>query len=129
MDRDAFQQWLDRYIDAWRSNDPASIGDLFSSDAQYFTGPFDDPINGRDAIVKHWLGELRDEPDAWQAEYRPLAVEGDVAVSIGESRYRDEGATDFDRVYSNIFACRFDSDGRCREFREWFIKRKSKVAA
>ena len=27
MDHAAFQAWLDRYVGAWRSDDPAAIGD------------------------------------------------------------------------------------------------------
>jgi hypothetical protein len=36
---------------------------------------------------------------------------------IGRVRYPDG------RTFSNIFACRFGADGRCREFREWFMER------
>jgi hypothetical protein len=28
-----------------------------------------------------------------------------------------------DREYHNVFLCRFDEDGRCREFTELFLKR------
>jgi ketosteroid isomerase-like protein len=119
MDQAGFQAWLNQYIDAWRSGDPAAIGDLFGEDARYFYGPYREPIVGRDAIVREWT-ENPDEPGSWEAEYRPLAVDGDTAVSIGESRYA-EGKT-----YSNIFVCRFDADGRCAEFREWFMEKKAK---
>jgi len=128
VNRTDFQAWLDRYIDAWRSADGAAIGDLFTADAEYFHGPYRDPIRGRDAIVRDWV----DNPDAagsWEADYRPLAVDGDVAVATGESRYRSDGSATFDKAYSNVFVCRFDADGRCREFREWFIERPARVAA
>jgi hypothetical protein len=42
MDRESVQAWLDKYIEAWRTYDPAQIGDLFSEDALYFYSPFDD---------------------------------------------------------------------------------------
>jgi ketosteroid isomerase-like protein len=115
MDHARFQDWLDRYIDGWRTGDKAAIGDLFSADARYFYGPYRDPLVGRDAIVADWTAEP-DAPGSWEAEYRPLAVDGDTAVSIGESRY-DNG-----KKYSNIFVCTFDADGRCTEFREWFME-------
>jgi hypothetical protein len=116
MDHAAFQTWLDRYVAAWRSGDPGDIGSLFSADAQYYHGPYRDPVSGRDAIVADWTSEP-DAPGSWEAEYHPLAIDGDVAVATGESRYPAEGKT-----YSNIFVCRFDGDGRCVEFREWFMK-------
>ena len=28
-----------------------------------------------------------------------------------------------DKVYDNCFVMRFDADGRCREFTEWYVKR------
>ena len=118
MDHATFQAWLNRYIDAWRSGDPAAIGDLFGEDARYFHGPYREPVVGREAIVREWT-ENPDEPGSWEAEYRPLAVDGDTAVSIGESRYSDG------KTYSNIYVCRFDADGRCAEFREWFMQKKS----
>jgi ketosteroid isomerase-like protein len=119
MDRSTFQDWLNRYIDAWRTADPTAIGDLFSADATYFYGPYREPVVGREAIVKDWLVNP-DEPGSWEAEYRPLAVDGDVAVATGESRYTNG------KTYSNIFVCRFDGDGRAMEFREWYMEHLSK---
>jgi ketosteroid isomerase-like protein len=121
MDHATFQAWLTRYIDAWRSADPAAIGDLFGPEVRYFYGPYREPVIGREAIVQDWLAHP-DEPGSWEAEYRPLAVDGDVAVATGESRY-DNGKT-----YSNVFVCRFDADGRCAEFREWYMEKPAATA-
>jgi ketosteroid isomerase-like protein len=122
MDRTRFQDWLNRYIDAWRTGDPAAIGELFSEDARYFYRPYREPVVGRDAIVRDWTDEP-DAPGSWEAEYRPLAVDGDTAVATGESRYTNG------RTFSNIFVCRFDGDGRCTEFREWFMERSPSPAS
>jgi hypothetical protein len=122
VDHATFQSWLDRYIGAWRSGDPADIGALFAAGASYFYGPYGEPVEGRDAIVAAWT-DSPDEPGSWEAEYRPLAIDGDVAVAIGESRYTN-GST-----FSNIFVCRFDGDGLCTEFREWYMERKPAAVA
>jgi len=116
MDHETFQDWLNRYIAAWRSGSAADIGRLFSENARYFYGPYRDPVVGREAIARDWTTDP-DEPGSWEAEYRPLAVDGEVAVATGESRYSNG------KTYSNIFICRFDADGRCTEFREWFMER------
>ena len=87
MTRDDVQAWLDRYVEAWRSYDPAAIGDLFSADATYAYHPYDRPedvLHGRDAILADWLAD-RDDPNSWEAHYEPYAVEGDRAVAIGRS--------------------------------------------
>jgi hypothetical protein len=116
MDHAAVQAWLDRYIAAWRSGEPTDIGALFSEDAAYYYGPYREPVRGRAAIVADWTS-APDAPGSWEAEYRPLAIDGETVVATGESRYRDG------RTFSNIFVCRFDGDGRCTEFREWFMEK------
>ena len=39
MDRQGFQDWLDRYVDAWKTYDPDKIGSLFSEDVEYLYHP------------------------------------------------------------------------------------------
>jgi ketosteroid isomerase-like protein len=123
MDHAAFQSWLDRYIEAWRSNDASKIGDLFSEQVTYRYHPWDDPVRGRDAIVRDWL-EAPDPPDSWEASYRPLAIEGDLAIAVGESRYLTEDRSAVEKRYHNVFVCRFDADGRCSDFTEYFMLEK-----
>jgi hypothetical protein len=33
-----------------------------------------------------------------------------------------------DREFANIFVCRFDVDGRCREFTEYYMRQRPEVA-
>jgi ketosteroid isomerase-like protein len=122
VDAAAFQRWLDAYVEAWRTYEVAAIGDLFSEDVEYRYHPWDEPVRGRAAIVEDWLRD-RDEPDSWTAEYRPWLVAGDDAVAVGVSRYLAADRDSVEREYHNVFLCRFDSDGRCREFTELFLKR------
>jgi ketosteroid isomerase-like protein len=123
MDRTSVQNWLDRYVEAWRANDAELIKPLFSDDAVYSYRPFDDPertIRGNEAIVASWLEEP-DPPDSWEAKYEPYAVEGDRAVAVGFSRYL---ATDSapEKTYHNAYLLRFDADGRCAEFHEFYME-------
>ena len=130
MDRDAAQDWLNRYVDAWISYDRADIARLFSDDVAYRYHPYDEPIVGRDAVVASWLGDLesddastRDAPGTYEAEYAPIAVDGDTVVATGSSRYRDEPGGPVVRTYENCFVMRFDGEGRCREFTEYYLRR------
>jgi hypothetical protein len=117
---DQFGAWLSRYIDAWRSRDPAAIGALFSADCAYSYRGGHTPVSGRDAIVASWLEE-DDGKRTWEAAYEPLAIEDEVHVAIGSTRYLDEAGAGPDE-YSNIFVCRFDDAGQCREFSEWWMR-------
>jgi ketosteroid isomerase-like protein len=47
--------WIDGYVRAWNSNDPADIRALFTQDAAYYTEPYGPPWEGRDEIVRQWL--------------------------------------------------------------------------
>jgi hypothetical protein len=122
MDEAQFQRWLDEYIDAWRTYDREAIERLFSDDAEYRYHPWDEPVIGGEAIAADWLSD-RDDPGSWQAEYRPWALDGERAVAVGVSRYFAADRQTVDREYHNVFLCRFDEDGRCREFTELFLKR------
>jgi ketosteroid isomerase-like protein len=122
--------WLDAYVAAWKSYDPEAIGALFADDVKYRFHPYDDPVEGREAVVESWLGEGehegapgRDEEGTYNASYRPIAVDGDVAVASGSSTYTRGPGGPIDEIYDNCFVMRFDADGRCREFTEWFMKR------
>ena len=129
MDHETAQQWLDRYVDAWVSYDPDSIAGLFSEDVAYRYHPSDEPTVGRDAVVASWLGEDssndfgRDAPGTYEAAYSPVAVDGDVVVATGTSRYRMEAGGPFVRTYDNCFVVKFDAEGHCRDFTEYYVKR------
>lgn len=63
------------------------------------------------AQVERWLAACvsqRDEPGTYDASYAPVAVDGDVPVT---------------EAYDNCFVLRFDDEGRCSEFTEYFVKR------
>jgi ketosteroid isomerase-like protein len=116
-DRKTVENWLAGYLRAWRSNQPADIEALFTPDAIYRPTPHSDGWHGREAIVAGWLGR-KDEPGSWSFEHSILAVDGDVAVVQGRTRYTDPPLD-----YSNVWVLRVEPDGRCREYVEWWIDR------
>ena len=130
MDRSGAQAWLDSYVAAWLSYDGDDIGALFTEDVAYRYHPFDDPIVGRKAVVASWLGEsdsdgasTRDAPGTYSARYTPVAVDGDVVVATGTSSYSEQPDGPIVRIYHNCFVMRFDNEGRCREFTEYYMRR------
>jgi hypothetical protein len=129
MDRERVQAWLDRYVEAWETYDQAVIGELFSDDVEYRYHPADEPIRGRDAVVRSWVepegnASDRDERGTYTARYEPYAVDGARAVAVGESLYYSDGSRHkLERAYDNCFLLEFDGDGRCRRFTELYVKR------
>ena len=130
MDREDAQDWLNRYVDAWLSYDANDIAALFSDDVRYRYHPYDEPIVGRDAVVASWRGEgdpgddsTRDSPGTYDADYTPIAVDDDTVVATGTSRYREQPGGPVVRTYENCFVLRFDRDGRCSAFTEYYLRR------
>ena len=123
MDHTTFKAWLDRYVDAWLLNDPIAIGDLFSPDVRYAYDPFGEAVVGRAALVDSWLTDP-DADGSWTADYEVLAIDGDTCVAHGRTLYLTDDRSAVDREFANVFVCRFDKDGRCREFTEWFMRRR-----
>jgi uncharacterized protein (TIGR02246 family) len=118
MNRSDVSSWVDRYIRAWNTNDANEIGELFTEDAVYLTGPFDAPWEGRQWIVDQWLEE-RDEPGTTSFSYEVIAVDGDLGVVQGRATYVDPPV-----VYGNLWLIRLAADGRCSHFTEYWMKKK-----
>jgi ketosteroid isomerase-like protein len=130
MNKREVDQWLERYVEAWKTYDRDQIGPLFTEDVSYCYHPYDEPIVGRDAVVDSWLGEAeepgastRDEPGTYDATYRAVAVDGDVAVATGSTSYSSAPGGPTSSTFDNCFVMRFDSSGRCSEFAEWYVER------
>jgi ketosteroid isomerase-like protein len=130
MDVESAQDWLDRYVAAWLSYDPDDVAALFSEDIAYRYHPYDEPVVGREAVVAAWLAEdeqdgssSRDVPGTYEASYSPVAIDGDTVVATGSSRYRDVPDGPVVRIYENCFILRFDGNGRCREYTEYYLRR------
>ena len=90
MTHDDANRWLQAYVDAWRSYDPAAIAALFTDDARYRYHPWDDPVEGRDAIVADWLGN-KDDPGAWEASVRGMGGRGRPGRRDGDEPLRRRG--------------------------------------
>jgi ketosteroid isomerase-like protein len=129
VNKTAVDTWLDAYVAAWKSGDRERIGSLFADDVEYRYHPYDQPVTGREAVVRSWLGEgdfagasTPDVPGTCDAVYRAVAVDGDVAVATGTSSYSPEPGTAVNKTYHNCFVLRFDAAGQCRQFTEWYME-------
>jgi len=117
VDSSIVSAWIDGYVRAWNSNAPSDIGSLFTDDAAYYAGPFDAPWRGRKNIVQNWLAR-QDAPGSTTFRYEVLVATDDTGVVRGWTEYHAPR-----RTFSNIWLIRFDKDGRCREFTEWWVQK------
>ena len=123
------QHWLDAYNQAWLSYDPDEIGNLFSEDAEYRWHPWDegeDVARGRTQIVAAWL-DGRDLAGTYRGEYHPLLVKDDQVIAQGISYYyTNETQGTLDRAYHNLWVLRFNDEGQCCSFTEWYMQAPGK---
>jgi ketosteroid isomerase-like protein len=111
------RDWVERYLAAWASNEPADIRALFTDDAVYQGRPHDpEAWRGREGIVAGWL-DHRDEPGDWSFEWELLGIVDDRALVQGVTLYRD------DPDYDNLWVFTLTPDGAASEFTEWAIAR------
>ena len=126
IDHPAADRWLRDYVAAWRSYDAGAIAALFTEDVVYRYHPWDEPVRGRDAVLRSWT-EAPDPPGTYDGEYRTRAVDGDTVVATGSSLYRDAPDGPVTKSFDNCFVMRFAADGRCREFTEWYMRRPAQA--
>ena len=122
LDRATVTAWLDAYVHAWKTYDEKAIGNLFSEDATYFYNPYSEPVRGRAAIVASWLEEP-DTKGSYDGHYAPMVIEDNRAVANGKSRYFEQDGSTLRAEWDNIFILQFDDEGRCVEYREWYMER------
>jgi len=118
MEQRDLAAWVERYVHAWETNDPADITALFTPDAVYEPRPDEAAWRGHEGIVAGWL-ERDGQPGTWTFRSEILAVAGDLGFVRGWTRYLDDGTE-----YSNLWVVRLNDDGRCSSFIEWWMERK-----
>ncbi|HET9344308.1 MAG TPA: nuclear transport factor 2 family protein [Candidatus Limnocylindrales bacterium] len=124
---DSVTRWLDAHDAAWRSAEHAAIAELFSEDAVYHLGPFeepwrglDGPFRGRDAIAAGWLaGGI--EGERFDVASEILAIDGFRAVVRRRITYFEADGS-VDSRWDTCWVLDFDREGRCSEYREWFVE-------
>lgn len=108
--------WMDGYVHAWTENDPEAIAALFTQDAIYDPQTSGGEWDGVDEIVERWI-EIEDHPENWEFQWLPIVENDELAVVVGNTRYLNPPM-----VYRNLFVIRFDENGLCNDFTEWYIE-------
>ena len=115
MDRHGVAAWMAMYERAWRSPGTALLAELFTPDATYLTGPYEQPIEGLEAIGRLWEAEREGPDEVFTMTAEVVAAEGDTAVARVEVAYGEPVRQE----YRDLWVMRFDAGGRCVAFEEW----------
>jgi ketosteroid isomerase-like protein len=113
--REQVREWVAAYERAWRAPGTAALAGIFTPDASYRQGPYDEPVTGLAAIAGMWEAE-RDGPDeVFHLTSDVIAADGDTAVVRAEVSYGDP----VHQEYRDLWVLRFADDARCTGFEEW----------
>lgn len=115
MNRKHVGQWLDAYERAWRTAGTDSLRELFTEEATYVQGPYENPRSGLSEIAEMWEDEREGPDEEFTMTSDVVAVDGDTAVARVEVTYGDPVT----REYRDLWVMRFAEDGRCSHFEEW----------
>ena len=111
--------WLAAYGAAWETHDGEAAAALFSEDAVYEWGPFDEPLRGRAAIRERW-GVATDNQGTVRFAARPIGHDGERAfVRWQVSMHAPEAERPVE--LDGIFVLDFAADGLCERLQEWWM--------
>ncbi len=113
MDTTDVMEWAGRYEHAWRAQDVAAVENLFTEQALYRRGAYDDGLRGHAAIAEFWP-----DPTPFTMRAEPVAVEPPTAVLRVEVQYHGD-LDDQPREFRDLWVVRFAPDGRAEHFEEW----------
>ena len=141
MEREAFGRWLEAYFDGtaadigdlpldmrgapfeqrvWMALRTIPPGQTTSYGAIYAVGPFADVWEGRHEIVRWWTSVAQDDVEY---SYEVLAAEGETGIAHWNVKARPEGEP-YRVEWDGILLITFAPDGRCRDHREWLVRRE-----
>ena len=115
MNREQVRDWLAAYERAWRAPGTGALAEIFTADASYRQGPYDEPVVGLAAIGGMWEAEREGPDEVFRMTSDIVAVDGVTAVVRVGVGYGDPVRQE----YRDLWVMRFTADGLCESFEEW----------
>ncbi len=107
--------WVAAYERAWRTAGTNHLSELFTADATYQMGPFEQAHRGLGAIADLWEAEREGPDEIFTMSTEVVAVDGDTGVVRCEVAYGEPKR----QLFRDIWVVRLDEAGRCFHFEEW----------
>jgi hypothetical protein len=115
VSREQVAGWVAAYERAWRTPGTATLAEIFTPNATYRQGPYDEPVVELPAIRRMWEEERQGPDEVFRMTSDIVAVDGATAVVRVEVGYGDPVRQE----YRDLWVMRFAGDGRCASFEEW----------
>jgi ketosteroid isomerase-like protein len=124
-DETRFESWLKGYGRAWETGDAEAAGALFSQEARYYETPFDEPLQGRAAVIDYWSDVPRLQ-EGITFRYEILADGGGRGVARWWAAFTRRATQSRVRL-DGILLAEFDEAGLCLVFREWWHRQEEQA--
>ena len=119
MTENELRNWLDKYAAAWEGQNPGAAAALFTADGTYAWGPFNEPIQGPDAIKAAWEYATKGQQEEIKFGYEVLAVTEERGIARWWASMKVKSTGKQVRM-EGIFLVTLTADGLCTVFREWW---------
>jgi hypothetical protein len=116
-----FENWLDRYKNAWETRDPDKAQSLFAESATYQVTPFREPEMYQDGIRDYWIRATTDQRNV-QFRATMIASNGDTGVCHWNCHFDLESESSHVEI-DGIFVFELNEDELCSRFQEWWHDR------
>jgi len=113
--REQVVSWVAAYERAWRTPGTETLAQIFTLNATYRQGPYDEPVIGLPAICRMWEEERQGPDEVFRMTSDIVAVDGVTAVVRVGVGYGDPVRQE----YRDLWVMRFTADGLCESFEEW----------
>jgi hypothetical protein len=107
--------WVAAYERAWRTPGTETLDQIFTPDATYRQGPYEEPVIGLPAIRRMWEEERQGPDEVFSMTSEIIAVDGAAAVVRVDVGYSDPVRQE----YRDLWVMRFAGDAVCSSFEEW----------
>lgn len=124
MTHDEVNTWLRAYGDAWEARSGERAAMLFAEDAVYCWGPYETPLQGREAIRDRWSLATDDQREV-SFRHEVLGTDGTRAFARWWSTFLDS-STQARLELDGVFVLDFAEDGLCTQLQEWWLARETR---
>ena len=113
----AYEDWLERYRQAWIARDADLAGSLFTEDGTYREQPFQLAFSGRAAIQDYWRTVTASQTNV-ELRYGTAIVHG---RRLAVEWWANLETTGGPLTLAGEFMLRFAASGECEELREYWV--------
>ena len=119
-------KWLTTYKKAWETLDPTLIITLFSDNTFYFETPFHLPITNTSALYDYWAFAPTYQTQV-NFYYEIIGIKGMRGFCKWKSVFFQFTTNEMVSM-DGIFEIKFNEEGVCSVFREWWHKKVEPAA-